>query len=349
MKNQKSDCALKTSDFYYHLPKEFIAQKPVHPRDSSRLLIYNRTSGEVSHKHFVDLVETLNSNDLLVLNHTRVIQARLFGKKIPTGGKVELLLLREMGEGYWQAMVGGKGLIPGIRIKIDGGPEAAVKEDLGGPLRLVEFQEPIQPHLNRIGNVPLPPYIHESLEDPELYQTIYARQTGSSAAPTAGLHFTSKLLQTIRDRGVKIAEVTLHIGLDTFAPVNEENPWNHKIHREWCQLPENTASAINKTREIKGKIIAVGTTSVRTLETAARASKNPEIVEPFEGETDLYILPGYKFQVVDCMLTNFHLPESTLLMMVSAFAGRKNILELYEIAMKKGYRFYSFGDAMLLV
>jgi S-adenosylmethionine:tRNA ribosyltransferase-isomerase len=339
---------LKTSDFYYHLPKEFIAQKPVHPRDSSRLLIYNRTSGEVNHKHFVDLVETLNSNDLLVLNHTRVIQARLFGKKIPTGGKVELLLLREMGEGYWQAMVGGKGLIPGIRIKIDGGPEAAVKEDLGGPLRLIEFQEPIQPHLNRIGSVPLPPYIHESLEDPELYQTIYARQTGSSAAPTAGLHFTSKLLQTIRDRGVKIAEVTLHIGLDTFAPVNEENPWNHKIHREWCQLPESTASVINKTREIKGKIIAVGTTSVRTLETAARASKNPEIVEPFEGETDLYILPGYKFQVVDCMLTNFHLPESTLLMMVSAFAGRKNILELYEIAMKKGYRFYSFGDAMLI-
>ncbi len=251
---------MKTSDFYYHLPKEFIAQKPVHPRDSSRLLIYNRTSGEVSHKHFVDLVETLNSNDLLVLNQTRVIQARLFGKKIPTGGKVELLLLREMGEGYWQAMVGGKGLIPGIRIKIDGGPEAAVKEDLGGPLRLVEFQEPIQPHLNRIGNVPLPPYIHESLEDPELYQTIYARQTGSSAAPTAGLHFTSKLLQTIRDRGVKIAEVTLHIGLDTFAPVNEENPWNHKIHREWCQLPESTASVINKTREIKGKIIAVGPT-----------------------------------------------------------------------------------------
>lgn len=340
---------MKTSDFYYHLPKEFIAQKPVHPRDSSRLLIYNRTSGEVSHKHFVDLVETLNSNDLLVLNYTRVIQARLFGKKIPTGGKVELLLLREMGEGYWQAMVGGKGLMPGIRIKIDGGPEAVVREDLGGPLRLVKFLEPIQPYLNRIGSVPLPPYIHESLEEPERYQTIYARQTGSAAAPTAGLHFTANLLEKIQEQGVKIAEVTLHIGLDTFAPVHEENPRDHIIHREWCQLPENTASAINRTREIKGRIIAVGTTSVRTLETAARSSKTPDIIEPYEGETGLFILPGYKFQVVDCMLTNFHLPESTLLMMVSAFAGRKNILELYDMAMQKGYRFYSFGDAMLLV
>jgi len=266
---------LKTSDFYYHLPKEFIAQKPVHPRDSSRLLIYNRASGEVNHKHFVDLVGTFNSNDLLVLNHTRVIQARLFGKKIPTGGKVELLLLREMEEGCW-----------------------AVKEDLGGPLRLVEFQEPIQPYLNRIGNVPLPPYIHETLKEPERYQTIYARQIGSSAAPTAGLHFTSKLLQTIRSRGVRIAEVTLHIGLDTFAPVNEENPRNHIIHREWCQLPESTASEINITREKKGRIIAVGTTSVRTLETAARESKNPDIIEPYEGETGLFILPGYNFQVV---------------------------------------------------
>ena len=340
---------MKTSDFYYHLPKEFIAQKPVHPRDSSRLLIYNRASDKVSHKHFVDLIETFNSNDLLVLNHTRVIQARLFGKKIPTGGKVELLLLREMEDGCWQAMVGGKGLIPGIRIKVNGGPEAAVKEDLGGTLRLVEFQEPIQPHLNRIGNVPLPPYIHVTLKEPERYQTIYARETGSAAAPTAGLHFTSELLETIQERGVRISEVTLHIGLDTFAPVNEENPRDHIIHREWCQLPEGTASEINITREKKGRIIAVGTTSVRALETAARVSQNPNIIEPYEGETSLFILPGYKFQMVDCMLTNFHLPESTLLMMVSAFVGRKKILELYKIAMQKGYRFYSFGDAMLLV
>lgn len=338
---------MKTSDFYYHLPKNFIAQKPVQPRDSSRLLIYNRNSGAISHKNFKDVVGTFNTNDLLILNHTRVIQARLYGKKIPTGGKIELLLLRELGEGCWQALAGGKGLKPGIHIQITDGPQAVIEQDLGGPLRLIRFHEPIQPFLNKIGNVPLPPYIHESLKEPERYQTIYARQNGSAAAPTAGLHFTSELLETIREKGTKIAEVTLHIGLDTFAPVYEEDPRKHIIHKEWCELPQETASAINTAREMNGRIIAVGTTSVRTLETAALASKSPEVIEPYEGETDLFILPGYSFKVVDCMLTNFHLPESTLLMMVSAFVGRKRILELYEIAKQEGYRFYSFGDAML--
>jgi len=331
---------LKTSDFYYYLPKDFIAQKPVHPRDSSRLLTYDRHSGEVSHQNFRDVVGTFNPNDLLVLNHTRVIQARLFGKKIPTGGKVELLLLREFGEGSWHAMVGGKGLNPGIRIQIIDGPQVDIEQNLGGPLRLIRFHEPIQPFLNKIGHTPLPPYIHESLKESERYQTIYARQTGSAAAPTAGLHFTSELLETIREKGT---------GLDTFAPVHEEDPRKHIIHKEWCELPLETASAINTARQMNGRIIAVGTTSVRTLESAALASKSPEVIEPFEGETDLFILPGYSFKVVDCMLTNFHLPESTLLMMVSAFAGRKKILELYEIAKQEGYRFYSFGDAMLLV
>lgn len=340
---------MKTSDFYYHLPKDFIAQKPVHPRDSSRLLTYDRHSGVVSHQNFRDVVGTFNPNDLLVLNHTRVIQARLFGKKIPTGGKIELLLLREFGEESWQAMVGGKGLKPGVNIQITNGPRAVIEQDLGGPLRLIRFHEPIQPFLKKIGHIPLPPYIHESLKEPELYQTIYARQTGSAAAPTAGLHFTSELLETIREKGTKIAKVTLHIGLDTFAPVHEEDPRKHIIHKEWCELPLETASAINTARQMNGRIIAVGTTSVRTLETAALASKSPEVIEPFEGETDLFILPGYSFNVVDCMLTNFHLPESTLLMMVSAFVGRKKILELYEIAKQEGYRFYSFGDAMLLV
>lgn len=340
---------MKTSDFYYHLPKDFIAQKPLQPRDSSRLLIYNRDSGIISHQKFRDVVGTFKPNDLLVLNHTRVIQARLFGKKIPTGGKVELLLLREFGEESWQAMAGGKGLKPGVHIQITNGPRAVIEKDLGGPLRLIRFHEPIQPFLKKIGHIPLPPYIHESLKEPELYQTIYARQTGSAAAPTAGLHFTSELLEAIRDMGTKIAEVTLHIGLDTFAPVHEDDPRNHIIHKEWCELPLATASAINTARQMNGRIIAVGTTSVRTLETAALASKSPEVIEPFEGETDLFILPGYSFNVVDCMLTNFHLPESTLLMMVSAFTGRKKILELYEIAKQEGYRFYSFGDAMLLV
>lgn len=340
---------MKTSDFYYHLPKDFIAQNPAQPRDSSRLLIYNRDSGIISHQKFRDVVGTFKPNDLLVLNHTRVIQARLFGKKIPTGGKIELLLLRELGEGCWQAMVGGKGLKPGVNIQITDGPRAVIEQDLGGPLRLIRVHEPIQPFLNKIGHTPLPPYIHESLKEPELYQTIYARQTGSAAAPTAGLHFTSELLEAIRDKGTKTAEVTLHIGLDTFAPVHEEDPRKHIIHKEWCELPLETASAINTARQMNGRIIAVGTTSVRTLESASLASKSPEVIEPFEGETDLFILPGYSFKVVDCMLTNFHLPESTLLMMVSAFAGRKKILELYEIAKQEGYRFYSFGDAMLLV
>jgi len=342
------DNSLKTSDFYYHLPKDYIAQKPVNPRDSSRLMIYNKESGTVIHKRFFDLIDYLNPNDLLILNQTRVIHARLFGRKIASGGNIELLLLREIDKTTWQAMVGGKGLRSGIQIKIDQGPEAIIQEDLGGPLRLVQFQEPIEPFLDQIGIVPLPPYIYETLTEPERYQTIYARQTGSAAAPTAGLHFTDKLLNTIRERGVRIEQVTLHIGLDTFAPVQAEDPREHIIHREWCQLSEQTASAVNEIKIMGGRIIAVGTTSVRTLETAARSSPIRGKIDPFEGETDLYILPGYDFQVVDCMVTNFHLPESTLLMMVSAFAGRKKILELYKIAMNKGYRFYSFGDAMLL-
>ncbi len=342
------DNSLKTSDFYYHLPKDFIAQKPVHPRDSSRLMIYTRESRTVIHKRFFDLIDYLNPNDLLILNQTRVINARLFGRKIASGGKIELLLLREIDKMTWQAMVGGKGLRPGIQIKIDQGPEAIIREDLGGPLRLVQFQEPIEPFLDQIGMVPLPPYIYETLTEPERYQTIYARKTGSAAAPTAGLHFTDKLLDTIREHGVRIEQVTLHIGLDTFAPVQAEDPREHIIHREWCQLSEQTACAVNEIKFMGGRIIAVGTTSVRTLETAARSSPIRGKIDPFEGETDLYILPGYDFQIVDCMLTNFHLPESTLLMMVSAFAGRKKILELYEIAMNNGYRFYSFGDAMLL-
>jgi len=339
---------LKTSDFAYDLPKEYIAQHPVYPRDSSRLLVYNREHGTVAHHSFHQLVDLLRENDLLVINQTRVIQARLFGKKIPTGGKAELLLLRELEKDTWEAMVGGKGIRPGIRIQIDNGPEVSVEEDLGGPLRKVQFQDPIEPMLDQIGNVPLPPYIHEHLDKPERYQTVYARESGSAAAPTAGLHFTPALMDNIQQKGIRIAEVTLHIGLDTFAPVHEEDPRDHKIHREWCRLPDETAVLINQTREAGGRVIAVGTTSVRTLESAARQSDLAVGISPYEGKTDLFILPGFQFQVVDCMLTNFHLPESTLVMMVSAFAGREKILELYQLAMQEGYRFYSFGDAMLL-
>ena len=339
---------MKTSDFAYDLPKEFIAQHPVYPRDSSRLLVYNREQRTVAHHHFYQIVELLNENDLLVINQTRVIQARLFGKKIPTGGKAELLLLREVGEESWEAMVGGKGIRPGISIQVDNGPEVLIEDDLGGSLRKVNFRDSIKPLLDQIGNVPLPPYIHEQLDKPERYQTVYAKDPGSAAAPTAGLHFTPTLLESIKDKGIQIAEVTLHIGLDTFAPVHEENPLDHKIHQEWCRLSNETAGLINQTRKSGGRVIAVGTTSVRTLETAARKSDLEVGISPFEGKTDLFILPGYQFQIVDCMLTNFHLPESTLVMMVSAFTGREKILELYQQAMQDGYRFYSFGDAMFL-
>ena len=339
---------MKTSDFHYYLPKEYIAQRPVSPRDSSRLLVYKRKSKEISHDHFYNLINYLEDKDLLVINRTRVIQARLFGKKIPSGGQAEILLLRREGDQLWEAMVGGKGLNPGICIDLDNGPEVLVKEDLGGPIRLIQFSEPIQPYLDEIGQVPLPPYIHEVLKKPELYQTVYAQDLGSAAAPTAGLHFTPTLMKKIQHKGVRIAEVTLHIGLDTFAPVHETDPKQHLIHKEWCQVSENTADLINQSRQKGGRIFAVGTTTVRALETAAQRPSDAGSIHPFSGETDLFILPGYKFRIVDCMITNFHLPESTLIMMVSAFTGRENILALYQLAMDKGYRFFSFGDAMLI-
>ncbi len=340
---------MKTSDFSYTLPKKFIAQSPAHPRDSSRLLVYDRKTESVSHNRFTDLLEFLDEKDLLVINQTKVIQARLFGKKIPTGGKAELLLLRELAPNRWEAMVGGKGIVPGSKLKLDQGPEVEIEEDLGGSIRQIQFLSPIKPLLDQIGNVPLPPYIQTRLEDPDRYQTIFARDSGSAAAPTAGLHFTSDLLERIKNKGIRFAEVTLHIGLDTFAPVHEDDPRDHEIHSEWCRLSAETSDLINQTRERGGRVIGVGTTSVRTLETAANAGAGDGKILAYEGNTDLYILPGYEFKVVDCMLTNFHLPESTLLMMVSAFAGREEILNLYQQAMDEGYRFYSFGDAMLLL
>ena len=340
---------MKTSDYFYHLPKEFIAQHPVYPRDSSRLLVYDRANDLVEHRIFTHLVDLLKEDDLLVINQTRVIRARLYGTKIPTGGKIELLLLREVEQDCWEAMVGGKGVKPGSRIQINDGPEGVVEKDLGRSLRQIRFSAPIEEVIEKIGAVPLPPYIHEVLNEPERYQTIYARESGSAAAPTAGLHFTPELLERIRGKGVRVTEVTLHIGLDTFAPVHEEDPRDHQIHTEWCQLTEASAEEISRTRKRGGRVIAVGTTSVRTLETAALRSEDPLRIQPYQGPTDLYILPGFQFQVVDCLLTNFHLPESTLLMMVSAFTDREKILSLYELAMKEKYRFYSFGDAMLLI
>ena len=372
---------MKTSDFDYYLPESSIAQTPLEPRDSSRLLVLNRQTGELEHRIFNQIGDFLNPGDLLVLNQTRVIPARIYAHK-PTGGKVELLLLRRKDDLTWECLVGGKGMTVGKTVIVESNEDShwdAKSGDssagpgrrfevhgeivgiLNGSERLVKFSEPIEPYFPKVGNVPLPPYIHEKLDDPERYQTVYARELGSAAAPTAGLHFTPRLLDELKARGVKIAYVTLHVGLDTFAPVTEDNPEEHKIHTEWCELSQGTADAINETRAIGNKVVAVGTTSVRTLETAGNGNRKTENgsnsqspipesrISAFIGPTSLYILPGYRFKVVDAMITNFHLPKSTLIMLVSAFAGREKILDTYETAIKDGYRFYSFGDAMLIL
>jgi len=340
---------LKTSDFDYHLPESSIAQTPSEPRDSSRLLVLHRETGALEHKIFRDIKAYLKAGDLLVLNQTRVIPARIFAKK-ETGGKVELLLLRRRNELTWEALVGGKGLRVGKKVEVENGPQAEIMEILEGSERLIKFSEPIEPYFPKVGNIPLPPYIHEKLSDPERYQTVFAKEMGSAAAPTAGLHFTPQLLEELKEQGVKIAYVTLHVGLDTFAPVTEDDPGEHKIHTEWCELPQETADAINAAKQAGGRVVAVGTTSVRTLESAAQLTTDHRpLTTAFIGPTNIFILPGYQFKVVDAMITNFHLPKSTLIMLVSAFAGREKILSAYETAIKEGYRFYSFGDAMFLV
>ena len=341
---------MKTSDFDYHLPESSIAQTPAEPRDSSRLLVLHRDTGDVEHRLFRDVSLFLQPNDLLILNQTRVSPARIFAHK-STGGRVELLLLRRRDALTWESLVGGKGLRVGTKVRVDDGPEAEIIELLEGSERLIKFSEPIEPYFSKVGHVPLPPYIHEKLTDPERYQTVYAKEPGSAAAPTAGLHFTPQLLDELKAKGVNIAYVTLHVGLDTFAPVTEDDPETHVIHTEWCELSQQTADIINQTKQSGGRVIAVGTTSVRTLESAAQSltANSQPLITAFTGPTSLFILPGYQFKIVDVMITNFHLPKSTLLMLVSAFAGREKILETYETAIKAGYRFYSFGDAMLIL
>jgi len=342
---------LKTSDFDYDLPPEYIAQTPMEPRDSSKLMVIDRWQGNIKeHTVFQGLGRFLNAGDLLVLNQTRVIPARIPAIKIPTGGRVEILLLRRIRPQTWECLVGGKGLVPGKRVHLVGGPDAEIIEMLGGSRRLVRFSSPLNPVLADIGQMPLPPYIHEKLSEPERYQTVYAVEPGSAAAPTAGLHFTQDLLEQLKEQGVNFATVTLHVGLDTFAPVNEDDPREHAIHTEWCQISPEAAELINQTKRRGNRIIAVGTTSVRTLETAGKAASEPGSgVMGYSGPTGLFILPGYTYQVVDGMVTNFHLPRSTLIMLVSAFIGRQNVLAAYESAKQNKYRFYSFGDAMLIV
>ena len=340
---------MKTSDFDYDLPAEFIAQTPVEPRDAARLLVFERETGRVEHTVFKEIGCYLRPGDLLVLNETRVIMARLYARKIPTGGGVELLLLRRQDQNTWETLASGKRLLEGVAVQVESGPRAEILAVLDGARRLVRFEEPIEPFLAQAGHVPLPPYIHTSLEDPERYQTVYSRQPGSAAAPTAGLHFTQSLIEALQAQGVHFATLTLHIGLDTFAPVTEADPREHQIHTEWCQVTPQAAEAINQVQAAVGRIIAVGTTSVRALESAAQVAGGGELVGALTGTTDLFILPGYRFRVAQAMITNFHLPRSTLIMLVSAFLGRERLLALYEQAKRDGYRFYSFGDAMLIL
>lgn len=340
---------MRTDDFNYHLPPERIAQTPVEPRHASRLLVLDRKQAELTHALFIDLGDFLQAGDLLVINQTRVIPARLYAKKVPGGGRVEILLLHRRDELTWEVLVGGKRMIAGKQIVLDNGIEGEVVAELAGPRRVVRFAQAIDDSLEELGQAPLPPYIHTPLDDAERYQTVYAREAGSAAAPTAGLHFTPELMGSLKDQGVGFAEVTLHVGLDTFAPVHEDDPREHVIHSEWCQLTQETADKINVVKAKGGRVVAVGTTSVRVLESAALQNPTGQGIAPYEGATSLFILPGYAFQTVDAIITNFHLPRSTLLMMVSAFAGPDRVLRAYETAIDQEYRFYSFGDAMLIL
>ena len=340
---------MRTADFDYDLPQDRIAQTPITPRHDSRLMVIKRAKGTIEHAHFWEIDRYLKPGDILVVNEARVIPARIFAHKQPGGGKVELLLLEKEDSTTWTALGGGKGLNSGRSLAIDGGPNAEIIQVLDGPKRRVRFDRPIEPYFEEVGHVPLPPYIHTHLDDPERYQTVYAKTPGSSAAPTAGLHFTPSLIQKLTGQGIEFAKLTLHVGLDTFAPVTETDPRKHKIHTEWCELDRATADHIKAVKKAGGRVVAVGTTSVRTLETAARNIPGEGVIAPFSGPTDLFILPGYAFKAVDAMITNFHLPKSTLLMLVSAFAGRDLIFKAYQTAIEAGYRFYSFGDAMLIL
>ena len=337
---------MRTEEFNYELPERFIAQEPAKQRDHSRLMVLDRQKGELEHRRFFEIIDYLNPGDLLVVNETRVIPARFYAKKLPGGGRVEVLLLNKLDELHWEALVGGSGMKAGRRFLIDHGPEGEVEEVLDGSRRTLKFAEALEPYFDQAGHTPLPPYIRNYVGDPERYQTVYNQKPGSAAAPTAGLHFTPELLAKIEAKGVRIAKVELRVGLDTFAPVTEDNIEDHRIHREWCQLSENTANEIRETKTRGGRVFAVGTTTVRTIESACRADGE---AQAFSGETELFITPGYQFRCVDAIITNFHLPKSTLLMLVSAFASRERILHAYEAAKMEGYRFFSFGDAMLIL
>ena len=340
---------MKTSDFYYDLPERLIAQDPLLKRSDSRLMLLDKNTGEIEHSVFNKLPEYLKSGDCLVINNTKVIPARLIGKKEGTGGAVEILLLKRIGADVWETLVKpGKKLRTGARVSFGGGIlKAEIMDVLEDGNRHVKFEYDgiFEEVLNELGEMPLPPYITHKLEDKNRYQTVYAKYEGSAAAPTAGLHFTSELLETIKNMGINIASVTLHVGLGTFRPVKVDDVTKHHMHTEFYSVTREAADMINETKARGGRIICVGTTSCRTVESC---SDENCIVYPGQGNTDIFIYPGYKFKVLDALITNFHLPESTLLMLVSALAGKDNIMHAYEIAVKEEYRFFSFGDAMFI-
>ena len=368
---------METADFAYYLPRAKIAQQPVEPRDASRLLVLHRGSGAIEHRHFRDIGDYLRRGDILVANDSRVYPARLYGEKQQTGGRVELLLLERLNARRWRALVGGRRLTEDTVILLhakDGSTadiQATVSSELEGPERIITFNSDLDDTLNRLGHTPLPPYIHARLNDSDRYQTVYSRERGSAAAPTAGLHFTAELLLSLRAKGIYFETCTLHIGLDTFKPVTARDVSEHAIHSESAALSAESARRINQAKLAGGRIIAVGTTTARVLETAALRSagidgslqdisardahgETSDIcpwkpVAAFSGRTDLYIYPGYRFRAVDALITNFHLPQSSLLMMVSAFASRRAVLDAYDVAIAEDYRFYSFGDAMLIL
>ena len=339
---------MRKSDFYFDLPEELIAQTPLERRDSSRLLHLDKTTGELEHRHFYELLDYLREGDCMVFNDSRVLPARLIGAR-PTGGSVELVLLRDLGEGRWECLSRpGRKTKPGTEILFGNGELKATVESVAeGGNRIVRFDYEgiFLEVLERLGKMPLPPYIKEELQDNERYQTVYSREIGSAAAPTAGLHFTKELMEKIAAKGVKLCYVTLHVGLGTFRPVKAEEIEDHEMHSEFCIIPEETARIVSETKKKGGRVIAVGTTSCRTLESFAREDGS---LPAASGWTNIFIYPGYTFKCVDAMVTNFHLPESTLIMLVSALAGREHVLHAYEEAVKERYRFFSFGDAMFI-
>jgi len=341
---------MKTSDFYYDLPEELIAQTPLEPRDSSRLMVLHKKTGEIEHRHFYDILDYLNEGDCLIMNDSRVLPARIYGVKDETNANVEFLLLNCIEGKKWEALAK-----PGKRAKIgtsfsfgDGLMHCKVIDILDDGNRILEFEceGSFYENLDKLGQMPLPPYIHEKLKDKERYQTVYSREIGSAAAPTAGLHFTKELMKKAQEKGVKIGFVTLHVGLGTFRPVKVDDVTKHKMHSEHYEMSEETANLINETHKNGGRVFCVGTTSCRTVESVAKREGE---IKASDGMTDIFIYPGFEFKAMDCLITNFHLPESTLIMLVSAFAGYDNIMNAYNTAVAEKYRFFSFGDAMLIV